>query len=330
RRPEGETRDRGTEGREAPAKGDQRRGGDRVERGRGTEGREALAKGDQRRGGDRVERGRGTEGREASAKGGQRRGGDRVERGSGHDRLDGMQRPLRRSRDGARPARPALPEGRPRLPVDVYRDLRGTAKATELTQVMQAFAVAEEALSEGDPERAVEVLTWARSMAARSPSIREALGVAAYLRGDFAAAHRELLVYRRLSGRHDQNHLLADCVRGLGRHEKVAEYIEQMIAAGVSPDRVAEGLLVLAGDRADRGDLRGALDALGRGELDPERVQPWHPRLWYLAGDLWERIGDRARARDYFEAITAVVDDFLDVEDRLVALSDGGDPGEER
>lgn len=190
---------------------------------------------------------------------------------------------------------------------------------------MQAFAVAEEALRSGDTERAVEVLTWAKRAAARSPSIREALGVAHYMRRDFAAAYRELLVYRRLAGSQDQNHLLADCARAMGRHEKVAEYVENMIDAGISPDRVAEGLLVLAGDRADRGDLRGALDALGRAKLDPEHIQPWHPRLWYLAGDLWERMGDLERARGYFHAIISVTGDFFDTEDRLAALSVGDD-----
>lgn len=224
--------------------------------------------------------------------------------------------------------RPELPDGRPRLPAEVYRDLRGTAKAADLEQVMQAFAVAGEALAHGDVTRAIEVLSWAKRSAARSPFIREALGIAQYLAGDLAAAYRELLTYRRLSGRGDQNHLLADCARAAGRPDKVVEYVEEMISARVAPDRVAEGLLVLAGDRADRGDLRGALDALGRGELAPDRVQPWHPRLWYLAGDLWERAGDLDRAREYFEAITSVTDGFLDAEDRLAALS-GEDSAED-
>jgi len=208
---------------------------------------------------------------------------------------------------------------------DVYRDLRGTAKATDLPHVMQAFAAAGDALGDGDLDRAIELLVWAKSMASRSPSIREALGVARYLSGDYAGAYRDLLSYRRLSGRRDQNHLLADCARAAGRHDEVAEYVDEMFEARVPAERLVEGLLVLAGDRADREDLRGALDALARTELDPQEVQPWHPRLWYLAGDLWERLGERDRARDYFDAITAVDEEFLDAEDRLAALSEGTD-----
>lgn len=220
-----------------------------------------------------------------------------------------------------RPPRPALPEERPRLPSQVYRDLKAAALPNELTDVTRAFAAAGEALAEGDVDRATELLTWAKSVATRSAVVREALGVARYLAGDFAGAYRELLAYRRLSGRSDQNHLLADCARAAGRPDKVIEYVDEMAKAGVATDRVVEGLIVLAGDRSDRGDLRGALAALERAGLDPDRIQPWHPRLWYLSGDLWQRLGDLERARDYFEAITAVTDDFLDAEERLAALA---------
>lgn len=222
-----------------------------------------------------------------------------------------------------------MPEDRPRLAGDVYRELRATTRPNELADVTRAFAAAGSALEEGDVDRATELLTWAKSAAARSAAVREALGVAHYLAGDFAGANRELLAYRRLSGRQDQNHLLADCARAAGRSEKVAEYVDEMARAGAPPDRVAEGLLVLAGERADRGDLRGSLSALERGDLDPCHIQPWHPRLWYFAGDLYERLGHLDRARDYFEAIAAVEEDFLDVEDRLAALSRHGECGNE-
>jgi tetratricopeptide (TPR) repeat protein len=194
----------------------------------------------------------------------------------------------------------------------------------DLNDVVRAYVAAGEALADGDLPRATELLTWAKAVAPRSVMVREALGVALYQEADFAAAHRELLAYRRLSGRQDQNHLLADCARAAGRHDKVIEYIGAMQEdPTVHPERLVEGLIVQAGDRADRGDLRGALSVLGRGGLDPVEVQPWHPRLWYAAGDIAERMGDTSQARDYFEAITAVAEDFLDVEERLAAL-DGG------
>ncbi len=154
--------------------------------------------------------------------------------------------------------------------------------------------------------------------------VREALGVALYQSGDFAAAQAELAAYRRLSGRQDQNHLLADCARATGRDDRVAELIDAMVSdPSVPRDRAVEGLIVQAGHRADRGDLRGAMAVLERAGLDPDEVQPWHPRVWYAAGDLAERMGRLEEARQYFEAITAVEDDFLDVEERIAALGDG-------
>lgn len=208
----------------------------------------------------------------------------------------------------------------PRLPRPIYADLRSSSPAGVLDRLAAAYAVAGEAMAAGDLDRALEVLVWAKSVAPRSSVLREALGVARYLSGDFAGAHSELLAYRRLSGRNDQNHLLADCARAAGRHDKVAEYVAEMDPAADGRDRVAEGLIVLAGDRADRGDLRGALAALERAEEPAEGVEAHHVRVWYAAADIAERMGDQDRAREYLEAIVAVDPDFLDAAERLRGL----------
>ena len=200
--------------------------------------------------------------------------------------------------------------------------MRSTAPPGALDEVVKAYGAAGDAMAEGDLDRARELLEWAKSTSPRTATLREALGVLHYTAGRFAEAHSELLAYRRLSGHHDQNHLLADCARAAGRHEKVHEYVEQMLAENVALDRVAEGLIVLASDRADQGDVEGALDTLQQhADLDPERVQDWHPRVWYVAADLCERLGRTDAARDYFEAIAAVDDEFGDVQERLAALS---------
>jgi tetratricopeptide (TPR) repeat protein len=235
-------------------------------------------------------------------------------------------RPVRKRAGQSRPARkhmprkPGLPEEVPRLRRDVYRDLRAASHPGELDDVVRSFAAAEEALTEGNAARAVEVLTWAKSVAPRSAAVREALGIAHYLGGDFGPAHSELLAYRRLSGNHDQNHLLADCARALGKPDKVGEYVQEMQAANAPPDRLAEGIIVLAGDRADRGDVEGALAVLDRVGLNPEQVEGHHLRVWYFAADLAQRLGRTDEAREYLEAITAVDEEFLDAADQLAAL----------
>jgi tetratricopeptide (TPR) repeat protein len=227
--------------------------------------------------------------------------------------------PLRPSRPEP-PRKPELPEERPRLPRDVYADLRSAARPDQVEDVTRAFAAAGDALEEGDLPRARELLAWAKSVASRSAVLREALGVVLYHAGDYAAAHAELSAYRRLSGRVDQNHVLADCARAIGRPDRVAEYVAEMQEAGAEQERVVEGLIVLASSRADDGDPTGALAVLERADLTPAPVQPWHPRLWYVAADLAERAGDSEQARDYLEAIVAVDAEFLDAAERLAAL----------
>jgi tetratricopeptide (TPR) repeat protein len=208
-----------------------------------------------------------------------------------------------------------------RVPRGVHADLRAASPPREFDDVVKAVGYASEAMGAGDVARAVELLTWAKAVAGRSAAVREAFGLALYHAGRFEDAHRELLAYRRLSGRVDQNHVLADCARALGRHDRVAEYVEAMEADPRIPtERQIEGLIVLAGDRADRGDLRGAMAILERGDLDPVEPQRWHPRLWYAAGDLSERMGELDRARDLFEAADALDDGDLDAAERRAAL----------
>ncbi|MDP8971324.1 MAG: tetratricopeptide repeat protein, partial [Actinomycetota bacterium] len=190
----------------------------------------------------------------------------------------------------------------------------------ERDDVVRAYAGAAAALVADDEPRSVELLEWAKAVAPRSAAIRELLGVARYRAGDFAVAHRELLAYRRLSGRHDQNHLLADCARATGHPDKVGEYVAEMQRHAVPEDRLVEGLIVLAAARAEGGELREALGVLEGAGLRPTRVESWHPRLWYAAADLYERAGDPDQAREYLEAIAAVDEDLLDVTERLRAL----------
>lgn len=208
------------------------------------------------------------------------------------------------------------------LPTEVDRELTAAAGTGQADQVRGAFVAAGEALAEGDLERAVRLLVWTRDAAPGSAAVREALGIAHYHREEFADAADELEAYRRLSGREDQNHLLADCARALGRHAQVASYVEAMRQARVDEERVAEGLLVLAGHQADRGRLEGALATLEEADLAPEEIEPYHVRLWYMAADIAERLGDGATAREYLEAVTAVTEGYLDVEERLAALAD--------
>lgn len=221
-------------------------------------------------------------------------------------------------------AQGAAPQERPRLPGPIYRDLKA-ASGTQLDQVTTAFVAAGTALENGDGARAVELLGEAKQRASRSAVIREALGIALYLEGSYREAGRELAAYRRMSGRQDQNHLLADCARANDNLDRAEDLVDEMIRAGVVADRVVEGLLVLAGARSDRGDHDAALAVLHRVDLEPRSVESYHLRLWHLAADIAERQGDDDAAAGYLQAIATVDPDFMDVADRLASLGADND-----
>lgn len=247
------------------------------------------------------------------------RGAGRSERGRSArpagDRSDRERSP--RPSAAGRPIKPQLPDERPRLPREVFRELKATAREGTLDDVCSAFGAAGQALVDENPHSAIRYLQWAKSAAPRSAVIREALGVALYRSGNLEQARSELQSYRRLSGRTDQNHLLADCVRAQGRSAKVEEYIDEMLASGVPMERAAEGVIVLAGDRADRGDLEGALAALDRVDAETVTLDESRVRLSYMAADLQDRLGNREAARQLFAQVAEIDEDYLDVGERL-------------
>lgn len=255
----------------------------------------------------------------------------------------GVARPVKRSLSGSAPPpvrrrrgegdashvrRPDLPRDRPEIPRGLRREIARTARPQDVDDVAAAVILAGTALEEGDGDRALDLLQWAKSRATRAIAIREALGITHYLRGEWADAQRELLTYRRLSGRLDQNHLLADASRALGHHDKAVAYVEDMAsgfdAGSVLLERYAEGLLVLAGMRADRGQMAAALRTLERAPLPDDSVGTTHARIWYAAGDIAERMGDTERAREYFDAVLAVDEEFMDAAQRRTALDGRG------
>lgn len=190
--------------------------------------------------------------------------------------------------------------------------------------VAKALTLAAEAIEADEPETALPYLEWAKSMALRSPSVREALGVARYLSGDWSGALLELQAYRRFTGRNDQNHLIADCLRGLGRQPgKLAELVREMDVGRDGAERVAEGAIVWASALADHGDPGAGRAVLQRYlETLPttSSPEPYELRMWYVAGDLAERDGDPQAAEQWFRRAAQADPHAFDVTERLAAL----------
>lgn len=222
-----------------------------------------------------------------------------------------------------RPLAPALPDDvRPEeLDRDVRQELRSLPES--LAGTVAKHLVAAGRLLDDEPERARAHAAYARAIAPRIASVREAAGISAYLVGDYAGALAELRAARRMTGRPDHLPILADCERGLGRPERALGYANDPQAALLDPAARAELRIVESGARRDLGDFPAAVAALAGPELDPKIVAPWTARLWYAYAEALLSAGRREEARRWFAATETVDEDGqTDAAERLAALSD--------
>jgi len=224
------------------------------------------------------------------------------------------------------PPRPDLPDDEePDLPRAVRRDLeRVLGKGPRTQDVALALSIAGEAIDDGEAGIALELLAWAKSQASRVAAVREAYGVASYLAEDYQTALGELSTYRRLTGRVDQNHLIADSLRALGRElDRIVEVASELVEQDQAPlDRRFEAAIVWAGAVADAGDL-------GAGRSVLRRMLTRHPdsgaehdlRLRSFAAELAERDEDPEDAAAHLRAIVVRDPDAYDAAERLAQLS---------
>ncbi len=155
-----------------------------------------------------------------------------------------------------------------------------------------------------------------------APSARELAALSQYQLGFWKAALPNLEAFAALTGSVDLHPVRMDCQRALGRPKKVEALWNELRHGSPDPDVLTEGRLVLAGTRADAGDLAGAIALLvesGAGRL-VRNPAPRHLRQWYVLADLTERSGELARARELFMRIAAVDPDAYDVAGRLDSL----------
>jgi tetratricopeptide (TPR) repeat protein len=228
---------------------------------------------------------------------------------------------------GGRSLRPPAQRSHPpaTLPADVLSELASAAGPdwNHLRErVTERMTAALGAYERGRYRDAARMLRTVVDAVPDAPSARELLGLSQYHQGYWKAALPNLEAFARLTGSVDQHPVRMDCLRALGRHRRVEELYDELRRGSPDAEVLAEGRLVLAGDRADRGDLAGAIALLtGAGAGRPVRnPAERHLRQWYLLGDLMERSGEHARARELFQRILASDPDAYDVADRLDAL----------
>jgi hypothetical protein len=199
---------------------------------------------------------------------------------------------------------------------DVARAV-GPSKAGKVAQRLS------EAARAFDRERYADARKLLKPLADQAPSsatIRELHGVTLYRLGRWREAAKELEAFRSLTGSVEQHPVLADCYRALGRQQKVVELWDELREASPGAELVAEGRIVLAGSRADHGDIEGAIAVLEAAPKPTKKARSHHLRTAYALADLYERAGEVPRARELFQRVAASAPDFADVGARLRAL----------
>jgi Tetratricopeptide repeat len=206
-------------------------------------------------------------------------------------------------------------------PAPVDDELRGAVPPVRLPRVAGRVREAGDAFGRGRFEEARRILRPIAEQAPRAASVRELYGLSLYRLGRWAQAAKELQAYRSLTGSVDQNPVLADSYRALGRYAEAEELWDELRAASPGAELVAEGRIVAAGALADQGRLDEAIGVLAPAVSRPARKpQSHHLRMAYALADLYERAGDLPRARELFGRIAASDADFVDVDARLRAL----------
>lgn len=227
----------------------------------------------------------------------------------------------------SKPLRPRL-RGRPQragertgqLPRDVLDEVRRATRPSDQADAVARLSRAIELLERGDVEAAAREAGRAKRLAPRSAAVREVLGLALYGQGRWQEALTELKTYKRLTGRVDQNHLIADCLRGLGRPAEAVPLAEEELRGTAPNDAKAEAVIVAASALADQKRFAEALAFLGRAKTRDDVAESFTLRLWYVRGDILARAGRKEEATAEFRKVMRHDAGAFDVAERLAEL----------
>ena len=124
-----------------------------------------------------------------------------------------------------------------------------------------------------------------------------------------------------MTGRADQNHLIADCMRALGKPAEALPLTDEALgAADVSQEVKVEAAIVGASALADAGRFPEAMSYLRKARTRSDLADEQTLRLWYVTGDILERAGRRTEAAERFRKIARHDPAAFDVAERLDQL----------
>jgi tetratricopeptide (TPR) repeat protein len=207
------------------------------------------------------------------------------------------------------------------LPRDVLEEVRRAARPGQGDEALRHLERAVELLARGDTRQGGNEAERAKTMAPRSGAVREVLGLAYYGAERWREALRELQAYRRMTGRADQNHLIADSYRALGSPEKAVPLAEESLRARIPEESKAEAVIVAASALADLGRFDEGLALLHRLPARSAGGRPHDLRGWYVTGSILARAGRREDAAREFRRILRHDQTAFDAAERLAELA---------
>ncbi len=231
----------------------------------------------------------------------------------------GPERGSRRREEDIGESWPDLPEWATpdELETDVLRDLRGLSK--DGAEFVAGHLVAAGALADEEPELAWLHARAARARGGRIAVVRETVGLVAYRAGEWAEAIGELRAARRMGGGPGHLAVMADSERALGHPERAIELSRSAEADDLDEDAAIELAIVVAGARADLGQIDAALAHL---ERIGWREDAPNARIAYAYADLLLQAGRKQEALTWFvRSADADADEETDAGERLAQLS---------
>jgi tetratricopeptide (TPR) repeat protein len=199
--------------------------------------------------------------------------------------------------------------------------VRSTARPGLADQALSRLSRAADLLGRGDARQAVKEAEKAKEAAPRSGGVREVLALAYYSAERWRDALREAQAYRRMTGRADQNHIIADSYRALGNPDKAVPLAEEALRARIPEEAKAEAAIVAASALADLERYDQALAMLKRLGSTAEVGRPHDLRVWYVTGDVLARAGRKEEAARAFRKVLRYDRTAFDAAERLAELS---------
>jgi tetratricopeptide (TPR) repeat protein len=227
----------------------------------------------------------------------------------------------KQSHSSSRGSSAPKPHTKSRLPGDVVEEIRRTTRPTNQEHAISRLSRATDLLERGDSGAAVSEALKAKQAAPRSASVREVLGLAYYGQGRWREALSELKTYKRITGRADQNHIIADCLRATGKPQEAVTLADEELRSDAPNEAKAEAVIVASSALADEGRYAEALAFLSRAKTRSDVSEPYTLRLWYVKGDILAKAGRRDEAAAEFRRIVRHDSGAYDAAERLAELS---------